>query len=116
MELLSSAAVALASSWEAEPEPFDREASQILVGARLLVAGDDPVATDGLVGHLRAHGASVGVTDARGEATVRIGIPPTNALLHSTFGHQALSVAPSTNQLGLLTSNAMRIRVGGDPR
>ena len=65
MELLSSAAVALASSWEAEPEPFDREASKILVGARLLVAGDDPVATDGLVGHLRAHGASVGVTDAR---------------------------------------------------
>ncbi|MCB9891756.1 MAG: S8 family serine peptidase [Planctomycetes bacterium] len=57
-----------------------------------------------------------GVTDARGEATLRIAIPPTNALLHSTFGHQALSVAPMTNQLGLLTSNAMRIRVGGDPR
>ncbi|MCB9624648.1 MAG: hypothetical protein H6723_15145 [Sandaracinus sp.] len=82
MELLSSAAVALASSWEAEPEPFDREASQILVGARLLVAGDDPVATDGLVGHLRAHGASVGVTDARGRGLDRLGFLDAHALLY----------------------------------
>ena len=50
MELLSSAAIALASSWEGEAEPFDLAASGVLSGARLLVAGDDPVATDALAG------------------------------------------------------------------
>lgn len=57
-----------------------------------------------------------GVTNALGAAQVRIVVPQDNALLHLDAGHQIVTVAPTANRLGLLTSNATRFRVGGDPR
>ncbi|MBX3248603.1 MAG: hypothetical protein KF901_15610 [Myxococcales bacterium] len=77
---LSSVVDELGSADDPRP-PADVIAASLLEGARLVVVGDDPVVTDGLVQQLRAHGAFVGVTDGRGRGLSRLGFLDAQAVL-----------------------------------
>ncbi|MBX3251532.1 MAG: hypothetical protein KF901_30415, partial [Myxococcales bacterium] len=61
--------------------PVERWFEPSLGGARLILVGDDPVLTDGLVQALRAQDCAVGVTDSRTRGLSRLGFLDAQAVL-----------------------------------